>query len=190
MELIEFKNRVYYDRGYVVNLLMLLPQKKCNMKKILSFLFLGFILISISSCEGMFGAFVDKDEDEDETSTSIRVYNPYPDLEFIEAGAFGDSSTGRVHFEFVVENKDYDLRYYFGYATAYTDEAKTHEAGYVGWVDLPKRTPVTVSYSGDYCHFSRVSDTATKFKTIKIYIQSDGGNSEELKFTNVPIYWD
>lgn len=170
---------------------MLLPQKKYNMKKLLNLFFLGFILISISSCEGMFGAFVDKDtdEDDDDASTSIRVYNPYPDLEFIEAGAFGDSSTGRVHFEFVVENKDYDLKYYFGKATAYTDEAKTHEAGYIGWVDLPKRTPVTISYSSEYAHFSRVSDTATKFKTIKIYVQSEGGNSEELKFTNVPIHW-
>ena len=161
------------------------------MKKLFILLFLGFILISVSSCEGMFGALGDRNdsEEDDYSSTSIRVINPFSDLEFIEAGAFGDSSTGRVHFEFVVENKDYDLRYYFGKATAYTDEAKSHESGYVGWVDLPKRTPVTISYSGDYCHFSRVSDTATKFKTIKIYVQPEGGNSEELKFTNVPIHW-
>ena len=165
-----------------------------EMKKLLNLLLLGFILIAATSCEEMFGALKDSGNsavpgDDSYSESTIRVTNPFGDLEFIEAGAFGDSSNGRVHFEFVVENKDYDLEYYFGYATAYTDEYETHKAGYLGWIDLPKRTPVKVSYSSDYAHFSRVSDTATKFRTIKISVQPRGGQSEELVFSNVPIHW-
>ena len=166
------------------------------MKKFFNFLLLCVLVLGLTNCSkesiwDILGGGDDTDDSNGGNSsiTGPTVTNPFRDLDFIEFSCVGDPTDGRVHFAFVVENKDYDLRYYFGYATAYTDEYETHEAGYVGWVDLPKNTPVRVSYSGNYCHFSRVSDTAKEFKTIKIYVQPEGGKSEELKFNNIPIDW-
>ena len=166
------------------------------MKKFFNFLLLSFVVIGLTNCsQGRIWDALGGGEDNEENNgdgssiTGPTVTNPFRDLEFIEFSCVGDPTDGRVHFAFVVENKDYDLRYYFGNATAYTDEYETHKSGYLGWVDLPKNTPVRVSYSSDYCHFSRVSDTAEKFKTIKITVQPEGENSEELTFNNIPIDW-
>lgn len=151
------------------------------MKKILHLL-LSLIFVLFSSCENMFGALKGAD-DEDSSNSSVKVNSPFYNLEFSDIMASGNNLTGSVCFSFYVSNEYGKATFYFGEASAFTENYKTHNDKYIGFKDL--------SYATIRYYFDNVDTNNNYFRKIKVSINSyDGAGEQTVKFTNVPIYWN